>query len=180
MATRIVSVLCLGVILLAGAAAAENLSIAAFAGKWEGSAVSENSSSVNFAISTRDMDVEISPAADRSFTITWRTLMRQGGQPDNPDNVEKITTRNYLPGPQNNIWFEDRGGDLFSGETTSWAQLEGQQLNIYSIAMRKTGGYDMHIYRRTLTGLGMKLEFSAIRDGIERRTASGTLIKSGN
>ncbi len=38
----------------------------------------------------------------------------------------------------------------------------------------------MLVYKRTLTGLNMKLEFKAIRNGDLRRTAGGTLIKTGN
>ncbi len=155
------------------------VTLAAFEGVWEGTAVSENNTSVNFAITSRDMDVEIRPKTDKSFSITWRTLQRQEGQPGMPDEVLKETTRTYTPAKDKNIWHDTSKGNLLSGDTVSWAVLKGQKLTIYSMATNRKGGYDMLIYGRTLTGLGMKLDFKAIRDGQERRTAAGTLIKSG-
>ncbi len=155
-----------------------DVSLTAFEGHWEGTAVSESSSSVNFAITSRDMDVEIRPQSDKSFTVKWRTLLRQVGQPGAPDEVLKETTRTYLPTAGGKVWHVAKKGNVYSGDTVSWATLKGQNLTIYSMAMSKNGGYDMLVYSRTLTGLGMKLEFTAMRDGKLRRTASGTLIKS--
>ena len=166
--------LCLG-----ASSVAADVSLAAFKGKWEGTAVSESNTSVTFPITSRDMDVEIRPAQDKSFTITWRTLQRQDGQAGAPTETLKETTRTYLPSGDKNVWHDAKKGNLLSGETVSWAVLKGQKLTIYSMATNEKGGYDMLIYNRTLTGLGMKLDFKAIRNGEERRTASGTLIKSG-
>lgn len=156
-----------------------DVSLAAFEGLWEGAAVSESSTSVNFAITSRDIDVEIRPQADKSFTLKWKTLLRQKGQADAPVEVIKETTRTYMPTSDHTVWHGTNGDDLYKGETISWAKLKGQELTVYSLAMRKSGGYDMLIYSRTLTGLGMKLEFKAMRNGELRRTASGTLIRSG-
>ena len=39
------------------------------------------------------------------------------------------------------------------------------------------GGFEMQIYRRTLSGLGMALEFVRLDDGETVRTAKGRLIK---
>ncbi|WP_169544458.1 hypothetical protein [Sneathiella aquimaris] len=151
----------------------------AFEGVWEGTAISESNTSLNFALTSRDMDVEIRPTADRGFMINWRTLLRQDGEPGKPDEVVRETKRQYVPTENKKIWHATGKSDLLSGDTVSWAVLKGQKLTIYSVAMNKSGGYDMLVYDRTLTGLGMKLEFKALRNGNLRRTASGTLIRSG-
>ncbi len=163
----------------AAAVALADVSIAAFEGHWQGAAVSESTTSVNFAVTSRDIDVEIRAKSDRSFTVTWRTLQRQGGQPGAPDEVKKETIRTFIPSSSRKIWHNSEKGNVYNGDTVSWATLKGQKLTIYSLAMSKKGGYDMLIYSRTLTGLGMKLDFKALRDGDLRRTASGTLIRSG-
>lgn len=156
-----------------------DVGIKAFEGRWEGNAVSESSTSVNFTITSRDMDVEFRPEKDNSFTLTWRTLLRQDGSPESPSTVLKETTRTYLPAPAGKTWHSSQKGDVYNGDTISWATLKGQGITVYSMVLNTKGGYDMLIYKRTLTGLGMKLEFKAMRDGDLRRTASGTLIRTG-
>jgi hypothetical protein len=159
--------------------ASAEVSIKAFAGLWEGNAVSYANDSANFQITSRDLDVEIRPNADNSFAITWRTIQRQSGTPGAPEEVLKETTRTYLPKPGGKIWHASGGEGPYVGGAVSWAQLKGQALTIYSMAISDKGGYDMLIYTRTLTGLNMKLDFKALRNGEVRRTAGGTLIKSG-
>jgi len=156
-----------------------DVGIKAFEGHWEGNAVSKSSTSVNFAITNRDMDVEFRPQKDNSFTLTWRTLLRQNGAPESPDAVLKETTRTYVPAKGANTWHSAQKGNVYNGDTVSWATLKGQEIVVYSMVLNTKGGYDMHIYKRTLTGLGMKLEFKAMRDGSLRRTAKGTLIRTG-
>ena len=159
--------------------ASAGVSIKAFEGFWEGSAISQSETSVNFAISSRDLDVIIRPDTKGGFLITWRTLQRQKGVPGAPDAVLKETTRTYVAKGNGKIWEAVPSKNLHDGGTLSWATLQGQALKIYSMALRKNGSYDMLIYSRTLTGLNMKLDFTPLRDGVVRRTASGTLIKSG-
>jgi len=168
-----------GLLMFATSGTAE-ISIKAFAGVWEGNAVSRSATSVTFPITSRDLDVEIRPSSDGGFSIVWRTLQRQKGSPNAPETVEKETTRIYMPSRDGKIWTAKNMDYPFDGGTVSWAALEGQALVVYSMAVRADGGYDMLIYRRILTGLNMKLEFKALRNGEVRRTASGTLVKAGN
>ena len=65
-------------------------------------------------------------------------------------------------------------------ERYAWARIKGQTLTVHTLVIREDGGYDMQVYNRTLTALGMELEFVAFRDGEERRNASGRLVKVGN
>ncbi|MBL4741110.1 MAG: hypothetical protein JKY12_08940 [Sneathiella sp.] len=166
-------------LIVGNSAAFAGVGIKAFEGRWEGNAVSESSTSLNFAVTSRDMDVEFRPQKDNAFILTWRTLLRQNGTPNAPDAVLKETTRTYLPVKGTNTWHSAQKGDVYNGDTISWATLKGQEIIVYSMALNAKGGYDMLIYKRTLTGLGMKLEFKAMRNGNLRRTASGTLIRSG-
>ncbi len=154
---------------------AKDLAITAFAGDWRGNALSENSASVNFPITSRDIDVEITPDAIGNFTITWRTLLRQKGNPANPKEVLKETTLIFTKTDNPKVWRESAGGDVYNGDPIAWAQIKGQTLTVYVMAISETGDYDMQVYKRTLTGLNMQLDFTAIRDGMVRRTAKGQL-----
>ncbi|MZR31354.1 hypothetical protein [Sneathiella litorea] len=155
---------------------ANDLSISAFKGDWRGNAISESNVSVTFPITSRDIDVSIKPSESGDFTITWRTLLRQKGTSDSPKEDLKETTLTFVKTDRPNVWKDSKGGDVYAGETISWAQLMKQTLTVYVMAINDTGGYDMQVYKRTLSGVNMELEFVAIRDGAVRRTAKGQLI----
>ncbi|WP_340150424.1 hypothetical protein [uncultured Sneathiella sp.] len=167
----------LAVVMAAPATAmAKDLPISAFKGDWRGNAVSESNVSVSFPITSRDIDVNIKPTAEGDFSITWRTLLRQKGTPGDPTEVLKETTLTFVKTDKGNVWKDSNSGDVYAGDTVSWAQLEKQTLTIYVMAISASGGYDMQIYKRTLTGVNMQLDFTAIRDGAIRRTAKGQLV----
>lgn len=155
---------------------AKDLSITAFKGDWRGNAISESNVSVNFAITSRDIDVSIKPDESGNFTITWRTLLRQKGAPENPKESLKETTLTFVKTDTPNVWKDSKGGDVYAGESISWARLKKQTLTVYVMAISDAGDYDMQVYKRTLTGVNMELDFTAIRDGAIRRTAKGRLI----
>lgn len=93
----------IGLIFCSGAAFASDLSINAFKGNWRGSAVSESSTSVNFPMTARDIDVRITPKENGDFDITWRTLMRQKGTAENPEEVLKETTLTFVRSNRPNV-----------------------------------------------------------------------------
>jgi len=154
---------------------AKDLSISAFRGDWKGNAISESNVSVSFPITSRDIDVSIKPTVEGDFTITWRTLLRQKGTPGTPTEVLKETSLTFVKEDRPNVWSDSKGGDVYVGDTVSWANLRKQTLTIYVMAISDAGDYDMQIYKRTLTGVNMELDFTAIRDGAVRRTAKGRL-----
>ena len=50
-------------------------------------------------------------------------------------------------------------------------------MNIYLFAIDNRGVYQLSSYARRVTGSGMDLEFSVIRDGEALRTVTGRLVK---
>lgn len=167
------------VVLLAplGAAAA-NISIEAFTGKWQGSAVSESDISVHFRLTSRDIDVEIRPAGD-NFTITWNTVQRQKGDPNNPTERLKSTSLSFR-GVGPNLWAGvDNADPLTGGSPYVWATVRERTLIISSLRIHADGHHELQIYRRTLSGTGMTLEFERLVDGENVRRASGRLVKVG-
>jgi hypothetical protein len=156
---------------------AEDLKITAFKGNWRGNAVSESDTSVNFPITSRDIDVRITPKDGGDFEITWRTLLRQKGTPDNPEETLKETTLLFTGEEgRSNFWRAAAPSDVFAGDPISWARLSKQTLTVYILAISDAGDYDMQVYKRTLNGVNMELEFTALRDGAVRRTAKGRLV----
>ena len=166
-------------LLAAGPALAADVNIAAFFGHWKGNALSESEISIHFQLTQRDIDVRVGPAGNDGFRITWATVQRQKGDPNQPEEVLKETTVDFQPSARPGAWVGKAGDPLATGEI-SWARIAERTLIIYNMGIRDDGAYDMQIYKRTLTGSGMELEFTRTIDGGVARTAKGRLIKFSN
>lgn len=163
--------LCLG----AGSAIAADRSIAAFAGRWDGSALSESNISDDFRLTNRDIDVTIRVAGD-GFEITWNTVQRQSGNPDRPSEQLKSTSLTFKavrPG----VWLAAGSGDpVLTDQPLVWAHIDGATLVISSLRVYADGRHELQIYRRTLFGSGMQLHFTRSIDGEQVRQATGQLV----
>jgi hypothetical protein len=159
-------------------AAAADLSITAFAGKWQGNAISQSNISLNFQLTNRDIDVTIRPSGS-GFDITWNTVQRQRGNPDKPKEQLKSTKLSFKP-VRPGVWAAVGNADpVTSGQAYVWAHISEQTLVISSLQINAEGRHEMQIYRRRLVGVGMELEFSRNVEGEEVRTAKGLLVKVG-
>ena len=162
-----------------GARAAADLSIAAFFGHWKGTAVSESEISIYFQLTERDIDVIVRPHGQGGFKISWSTVQRQKGDPNAPREVMKQTSATFVPAGRPGV-FRGTAQDPMAAGGYRWARIAERSLYIYSMVIRTDGAYEMQVYRRTLSGLGMALEFRRTTDGELARTAKGRLIKFGN
>lgn len=159
------------------AAAEQNLSIRAFKGQWGGSAVANNRDSLYFGVTIRDLDVTITPKAG-GFTIAWTTVIRRGGTPDKPRVRKKSVTMEFVPAGRKGVWRLNNSGDMLRGTPYGWARIKGRTLTVYLMEIDAGGVYSLARYARTLSGAGMDLEFSALRDGEPTRTVRGKLIRN--
>ena len=78
-----------------GAKAAEQLSIEAFYGNFQGSGIARTDASDYFGLTLRDFDVTVRPEGT-GISISWTTVLRQGGGPDNPDVQRKSNNLTFL------------------------------------------------------------------------------------
>jgi hypothetical protein len=168
------------VLLVAAAQAqAADLPISAFFGEWRGSAVSESEVSVNFSLTPRDIGVAVRPAG-QGFALTWNTVQRQKGDPRNPEEELKSATVEFQP-VRAGVWRAAGAEDpAASGKPYLWAHVDGQTLVVNGLQIGPDGGHELQVYRRTLSGGGMALEFARIVDGEPVRTAKGQLVKIAN
>lgn len=155
--------------------AEQNGSIKTFFGRWGGSAIAKNRDSIYFGVTIRDLDVTIAGAPD-GFNIAWTTVFRRGGTPNRP-NIRRKTTRLSFTETNPGVYQAKGASRAGPGGTYSWARFDGNTLTIYLLAIDNRGVYQLSSYARTVTGSGMDLEFSAIRDGEALRTVTGRLVK---
>ena len=150
--------------------------IAAFYGRWVGGGLSESDTSSTFRLTQRDFDVEIQPDGD-GFRVIWTTVQRQKGDPLNPNIVRRQTTVGFRPTPERNVWAGADNADPLVGKPYVWARLERQSLVVTTMTIEPGGKWEMQIYRRTLSDLGMKLVYTRLADGEQLRTSMGRLTK---
>jgi hypothetical protein len=155
--------------------AGENLSIAAFYGTWKG-AGEVHAPHDAFAMTARDLDVEIAPK-EAGFTVAWTTISYLERGAGEPEVRRKSSTLDFLPSGRPSVFKAAAAGDPFAGDPLAWARIKGKTLTVYLLNIREDGSYDMQSYARTLTGFAMDLTFSRVRDDEPQRTAKGKLIK---
>ena len=158
---------------------AADLAIEAFHGHFVGAGISRTDASDYFGLTVRDFDVVIKPAGN-GFSVAWTTVLREGGDPENPNIRKKSAELVFAPGPRAGIWQGTGSGDPLAGEPLAWAHIDGNSLVVHSMVIVDDGNYAMQTYRRTLTDLGMELKFISVRSGETTRMVEGRLTKSAN
>jgi hypothetical protein len=64
------------------------------------------------------------------------------------------------------------------GDPVRWASLDDQGLHVYSFVVLEDGSYELQIYDRTLTDIGIDISFRRILDGRTVRQISGTTARA--
>jgi hypothetical protein len=169
----------LALVLLAGPAFAADLDIKAFYGKFAGAGVAKSEDSLYFGTTVRDTDVEIRPTAD-GFSVAWTTVLRQGGDPAKPDVRRRAATTTFGVTPKKNFYAGKENGDLMNGGMASWAVIKGNTLTVHALSVAEDGGYEAQTYARTLTGEGMDLVYTRVKDGEKSRVVKAKLTRQAN
>ncbi len=164
---------------VAPAGAAEDVSIEAFAGRFVGSGLARNDLSEYFDLTLRDLDVTIS-VKGAGFAISWTTVLRDKGDPDNPQVRRKSTSLTFAPSDRPGVYRGNQEADPLDGRPYTWARLHGQTLTVHSLVIAADGSYELQSYERTLSGAGMALKFTRVRDGETTRSVTGRLIKESD
>lgn len=165
--------------LWAGAAHGQGVPVEAFYGTFSGGAVAEDAESIYFSTTARDAEVVIAPA-DEGFSVTWTSVIRQGGDPSNPSVRRKTSTRRFVETGRKGLYRAVGSRDPLAGGELAWARVKGTSLIVYLMVIDAKGAYQIQRYERTLSGLGMELTFTRIKDGEEVRTVKGRLVKNAN
>lgn len=153
---------------------------AAFLGHWKGSGISETDDSIYFAVTVRDMDVQIEAVDDTAFRLTWTTVTRESGDPNNPDIKRKSASFIFRSNGTPGVYMAEEMGDPLKSEPVWWSRVDGDSLYTYMMTIREDGTWQVQKYTRTVTGLGMSLTYQRITDGEAERQVRGRLVKHGN
>jgi len=172
------------VLLLAAApvaAAEQDAAIEEFFGSFVGNAKIEDENEF------RDIIVAIEPT-HKGFSIYTSTVIRKGPlravpgvkwRSETQRFVASDTPHVYEPMLRESMFAQRRTPDLLSGDTVAWASIRGRTLGVYAMSLLEDGHYELRVYERTLTDLGMDLTFTRYRDGVAVRRLVGILARAG-
>ncbi len=162
-----------------GPARAQDLNIKTFHGTFSGSGVAKSDDSLYFAVSVRDVDVEIRPTPD-GFRLAWTTVVRQGGDPAQPKARKRASEEYFTATARPNFFAGKDNGDPLAGKTVAWATIRRNTLTAYFMTVEDDGAYDVQSYARTLTGEGMDLVYARVKGGEKSRTVKAKLTRQSN
>lgn len=176
--------LCLLVVLVSAPSfsASRDVGLEKFFGKFVGQSLSVQGE----GLSDRDFNVNISAYEDDGFTLDWTTVIRY----TSGKTRQKSFSVNFLPfakrpgifysAMEKNIFGKQAPADPLSGKPYVWAGIEKDTLTLTSLYIIEDGGYELQVFKRTLTPGGMNTYFERVRNGEKLRIITGKLEKVAN
>lgn len=134
----------------------------------------------------RDIIVRIGPIRN-GFSIYTSTVIRTGSKRAASDVKWRAETQSFVqtdmphvyePMVRKSMFSEKRDPDLMAGDTLAWASVRGRTLGVYAMNVLPDGHYELRVFERTLTDLGMDLGFVRYNDGVPVRRLKGTLART--
>ena len=169
-------------LLMAPAAAADDqdIPIEKFFGAYVGNAMIEGT------MQFRDIIVSIEPIRN-GFSVYTSTVIRTGPQRATSDVKWRAETQNFVqtdtphvyePLVRKSMFSEKRDPNLLAGDTLAWASIRGRTLGIFVMNVLEDGHYELRVFERTLTDLGMDISFVRYTDGVPTRELKGNLART--
>ena len=157
----------------------QNKSIPDFFGVYVGRAKTAGSDEV------RDLDVIIEPNK-RGFSISWSAVIRPGEKRAVPGVKRRAFEQAFQNSREHSIFEPIAAGTVFSGrkkqdfvggDPVIWARIQKDMLSVYSLVVQEDGTYQLQVYDRILTPLGMDIHFRRYDDGILSRGITSSLAR---
>lgn len=135
----------------------------------------------------RDIDIVIEPFKSGGFEIHWVNVTLVEGRRDLPGVERRVQTVLFEPADDGDYFvqveednpFRERGETRpMRGDPVRWASLDDQGLHVYSFLVLEDGRYELQIYDRKLTDIGIDIDFRRILDGEVVRRVTGSTARA--
>ena len=135
----------------------------------------------------RDMDIEIEPYKQGGFKIHWINVTLVDGRRAAPGVERRVQTVLFQPAENRGFFVEVEEANPFRergqtrpmrGDPVRWASLDDHGLHVYSFMVLEDGRYELQIYDRSLTDIGLDINFQRIVDGAVVRRIAGTTARA--
>jgi hypothetical protein len=135
----------------------------------------------------RDMDIVIEPYGQGGFKIQWVNVSLVDGKRAVPGVERRVQNVLFEPAQDRGFFMEAAESSPFRereetrpmrGDPVRWASLDDQGLHVYSFVVLEDGRYELQVYDRTLTDIGLDISFQRIVDGSVMRRVTGTTARA--
>jgi hypothetical protein len=139
------------------------------------------------AVGQRDMDIVIQPYHDEGFRIDWINVTLVDGRRDLPGVERRVQAALFEPLEDRDMYVEVEPENPFRerektqpmrGDPVRWASIDGPRMHVYAFVVLEDGTYELQIYDRILTDVGLEIHFQRIVDGELVRRISGTTVRA--
>jgi hypothetical protein len=134
----------------------------------------------------RDIIVSVEPIRN-GFSIYTSTVIRDGPQravrgvkwrAETQSFTKTDVPHVYEPLVRKSMFARKQEPNLLAGDTLAWASVRGQTLGVYAINVLQDGHYELRVFERTLTDVGMDISFIRYSDGRTVRELKGRLART--
>jgi len=133
----------------------------------------------------RDLDVSIVPEKLGGFRVEGISVRLVDGRRDVggvkrwmfDSRFERDKEGRLIESTRSSLFARKESVDLLSGTALRWARVEDDVLSVYSMAILENGRYELQIYERRLTELGLDISFRRLVDEELQTYAEGTTIR---
>jgi hypothetical protein len=135
----------------------------------------------------RDVDIVIEPYKRGGFKIHWVNVSLVDGKRAAPGVERRVQTVLFEPAEGRDFFVEVAEDNPFRerdetrpmrGDPVRWASLDDQGLHVYSFVVLEDGRYELQVYDRTLTDIGLDIRFQRIVDSELVREITGTTARA--
>jgi hypothetical protein len=135
----------------------------------------------------RDVDIVIEPYRRGGFKVEWVNVSLVDGKRAVPGVERRVQTVLFEPAKDAGFFIEVAADNPFRergetrpmhGDPVRWASLDDQGLHVYSFMVLEDGRYELQVYDRTLTDIGLDIRFQRIVDSALIREITGTTARA--
>lgn len=135
----------------------------------------------------RDIDIVISGYKKDGFRIDWTNVTLVDGRRDVPGVKRRPSSVIFVPGDRPGVFVESTEFNPFKlrddvqamqGQPVRWAGIDDEGLHVNAFVLLEDGRYEMQVYTRRLTDVGMELEFERVVDGRVVRRMTGQAVRA--
>ena len=136
----------------------------------------------------RDLDITVVPYRNHGLRIDWITVGLVDGRRDVPGVKRWSQTALFEPKDDIDFMVEVGKSDVFQerqattpieGDPIRWTRVDGNVLHTCSFMVLEDGRYELQLYQRILTDVGMDIRFERVVDGEIIRRVTGRTARAG-
>ena len=135
----------------------------------------------------RHLDIEVTPYHQDGLRIDWVTVELVNGMRDQPGVKRWSQEARFKPSESKGFLVEVGENDVFrerqamvpiEGDPVRWTRIDDNSLHTSSFVVTEDGRYELQLYQRILTDIGMDIQFERIVDGKTVRRAVGRTART--